>query len=510
MTDPSSYDLIIVGAGSSGCALAARLSEDPDRRVLVIEAGRDYNRPEQIPAEVAQASSTLAWMPGYLNSWNFVGALSPERPQWPMARGKIVGGSSAINATVFRRPSQSNFDNWAARGSDLWSYEQVLPFYVKSEHDLNFAGDYHGRSGPITVDRPLVDEARDISEAFVGACVSAGFPLKDDKNAPGGDGVGPTPRNVAGSTRVNAAMAYLTAAVRARPNLTLIGDVFVRRVVFDGNRTIGVECARDGEPLSFMADQVVLSAGAINTPHLLILSGIGPAAALRAHGIPVVHESPGVGTEVKDHPTIFLAAHVDDGPALPRDTVVSHNALDFSVLGREAEIAWGKMAETLHLDAALGIEQSGGEISLASGDPTVAPRINLNYLSEPSDLAALTMIVRTALDLLGCPEFRSMNSDPHDLPSSDASDRELGAWIRQNIASSAHTHNSTPMGPSSDPFAVVDERCHVHGVDGLRVADAGIIPAIGIGPAATAVMIGERVAALVSEEDSIPASLVRG
>jgi len=502
MGDRDGYELIIVGAGSTGCTLAARLSEDPSRRVALVEAGPDFGAGEGFPPEVRGAQAIGAWMPGYVNSWNFVGRISEASPEYPMARGRLVGGSSAINGTVFARGNRGDFDNWAAGGNDLWSWDRVLPFYIGAERDLNFDGDLHGTGGPMIVDRPLFDEARDISEAFAEACVSAGFAEKADKNAPGPGGVGPIPRNVDGETRLNVAMAYLTPEVRARPNLTVIAGTYVRRVLIEGGRAVGIEAEGVEGPLTLSAEEVVLSAGALKSPQLLMLSGIGPEASLRAAGVEVLHDRPGLGTAVKDHPTVFAAVHIDDGPELPEGIVMCHNGLDFTAPGSEqesdCEITWGKMADTLNLNAVLGLERSCGTISLASADPAEPPRIDLNYLSDPADLPTLVAAVRVALGILSSAELGAMNVDPFDLPAAGAADDELGAWVTANVASSLHTHNSTPMGPASDPLAVVDQHCRVHGVEGLRVADVGIVPAIRTGPAATAVMIGERLAALMS------------
>lgn len=548
MTEAESYDVIVVGAGTAGCALAARLSEDEARRVLLLEAGPDYPSLDEFPVELSRARSMAATFPGHPNSWNFVGKLSPERSQYPLARGKVVGGSSSVNGTYFVRARPADFDNWAALGNPLWSYEQVLPFFRKSENDLDVVNEFHGQDGPVPVARPRPDQLRPVSQEFVQACLDAGFPEDPDKNAPDPEGVGPVTRNCVNGIRMNTAVCYL-APIRGRQNLTVLGQTLVRRVLFERTRAVGVEAEREGRPVTYRGDEIVLSAGGFTSPHLLMLSGIGPADALRKHGIDVVHDSPAVGQGAKDHPSLHVSFQVrDDGDRLPDDFMVFQTTLNHTAPGSDSvsdvQITCGaasygamlravpgasgkraglpsylkrpratlsalsklparlvlteaRMQDNLMLLCSLDAEKSSGEIFLKSADPTEAPGINLNYLSEPADIPRIVANLRVATELLRSPGFKRLglkrvSPADDDLVSDDA----LESWIRSNLSTSLHTHSTARMGPASDTASVVDQHCRVHGVEGLRVVDISIIPAVRRGPAATAVMIGERAAAL--------------
>jgi choline dehydrogenase-like flavoprotein len=549
MAEREHYDVIIVGGGTAGCVLAARLSEDQARRVLVLEAGPDHRTAAEFPPDVAWAPSMAAAFPGHPNNWSFVGDLMPDRP-YPLARGKIIGGSSSVNGVYFIRARPADFEQWVALGNDLWSYDHVLPFYKKSEHDLDFSDAFHGVDGPTPVHRASGDQLHPVSRAFVEACLRAGFPEEPDKNAPGADGVGPVPTNAVDGIRMNTAMTYLAPA-RDRSNLTVQGDTTVRRVLFDGTRAVGVEAEHGGRGVEYRGEEVVLCASGFKSPHLLMLSGIGPAAELRRHGIQVIHDSPGVGRNVKDHPALFLGFRVrEDGlpplaEGLPRGLLqvcLNHTAPDCDIVG-ELQIACSassfsdvmktvgsgtgarsrlpsyltrplatakalrrlplslmlaqrRMQDNLILLCSMDAEKSSGVISLASSDPREQPVIELNYLCEPDDLRRLTANVRVAAHLLKAPEFERLGARLISPTAVElASDESLHAWIRATLGTSLHTMCSARMGPAADPTAVVDQQCRVHGVERLRVVDISIMPSvIRRGPAATAVMIAERAA----------------
>jgi predicted dehydrogenase (TIGR03970 family) len=501
-------DVVVVGAGSSGCALAARLA-DAGRRVLLLEAGADHARPADFPADLRDAATLAATVPGHPASWALTTELTPGRTA-SLPRGRVVGGSSAVNGGYFVRATPADHAGWAAAGNDLWGLDATLPAWCRLEDDRQY-GDRpgHGAGGPVPVTRPAGGSP--LTDAFAAAAAELGAPDEPDKNAGGPPGYGPVPLTVDGGVRVNTAMAYLSPR-RGSPGLTVRGRVRVRRVLVERGRAVGVDT--DAGPVR--AAEVVLAAGAVGSPHLLLLSGIGPAAHLRAHGVDVVVDAPGVGAGLSDHPLVYLPwVPVDGLPAgdwpLPLHGVLNATSSDSPVPGDLEVLPWlrpwgavvpggGGDHRTLSVGAGLYRQESRGRLSLASADPAAAPRIEHRYLATTADRRRLREAVRLADALLRTRALAPLVATrPEPAHGVLADDRALDGWVAATLTTAVHLAGSARMGPAGDPGAVVDQHLRVRGVEGLRVADTSVLPEVpSRGPAATAVLVGERAAELLT------------
>ncbi|MFE7743331.1 mycofactocin system GMC family oxidoreductase MftG [Nocardia sp. NPDC057455] len=482
-------DTLIVGGGTAGCVLAARLSADPAHAVRLLEAGPLWTSPDAMPAELLDAT-TLPIGPevGWLWRYEVVLAEDPPVPG-TIVRGRVIGGSGAINGGYFVRATAADFDAWSGvlGGSDTWSFESVLPFYCRIERDLDF-GDrpWHGDRGPIPVVR--TSDPSPVSAAFTQACLAAGFTEVPDLNAPGsGEGVGVVPCNRDHGRRIGPSIGYLLPAL-SRSNLTVTGETSVTRIRFDGTRAVGVEWIRDGESGIEWADRIVLCAGAIESAALLLRSGVGDPQQLRPLGIPVVHPAP-VGAWFGDHPEVGISYLLDlaEPPAVPLETVLEVGDIEIRPYAVSFTPGVRRLGVTLMRP------RSSGVLRLRSAESGAAPLIDYRYLTAEPDRARLRDAVATAGGLL-----RGMNARPVD-PIPQAGDLE--SWLRANLATSQHLSGTCRMGRDNDPMAVVDELCRVHGVTGLSVVDLSIVPVpLGRGPQATTMMIAEKAAAHLAGE----------
>jgi choline dehydrogenase len=516
------YDVVIVGGGAAGCVLARRLAEDGRTSVLVLEAGPDYPDPAHLPDDVKFGHTRFAEAQDSKHNWALRGTITDEQGEIHVAQGKVIGGGSSINGQAMQRGFPEDFDSWAALGNDQWSYDLILPFFRKSERDLDIQDNYcHGADGPMPVRRRQTGPWPAIQQAFHAACTQAGFGTTADKNGLHPAGLGVTPSNNIDGVRMSTAMTYL-GPVRPYLNLTVRGGVFARKVLIRDRKAVGVEAESGGRIFEVEADRVVLSAGAIRSPQLLMLSGIGPEEQLRQFGIPVVRDLPGVGRNLMNHLSAQITFKVKDGVALATHRDAVHFALHYTAAGSSATNDMVLRSSTVvderqehvpgfrtryltgdvpperaaRISCTLGLPDGSGYVRLASADPGVQPIFNYCYLQHPNDSRRVREGLRLAAKLLdseaykGIAEFRIHPAD--DILGNDDA---LDLWIRQTVGTARHVSGTCKMGPDTDPMAVVDQYCRVKGIAGLWVADASVMPRIprSGGAHATVIMIGERV-----------------
>ena len=506
-TGDLSYDVIVVGGGSAGCLIAGRLAQETDAKVLLIEAGgHDTNPLIHIPSGFSKLLQ-YGWF-----LWPYMTVPQAQldgRPR-PLQQGKGLGGGSSINAMVYVRGQRRDYQRWqdAVGTTGQWSYDDLLPHFVGMEGNDFFAGPLHGTDGPLKVSQPVQVNA--LNQAAIKAFQQAGLPYNPDYNAGQQRGVGPCQLTIGDARRCSSAVAFLDPA-KSRSNLTIVTRALVTNIVFEGDRAVGVEYVRSGKTVRALAGEVVLSAGALNSPRILMLSGIGPEAELTRHGIKVMVASPDVGRNLQDHPQVLVGARCRTNMGYAKDAKglgmiaagvryyltrqgpgatngiesVSYYNPDnpngeptvqsfHSAVIADEERGSPKSYAGLTINSVVLQPRSRGQVTLKDADARSAPVFDPNYLGDPEDMRVMVAGVRYCREVLKAPALRDI-MEPEMLPGLDIqSDEDLAAYARRNLTSMWHPVGTCRMG--ADEAAVVDAALRVRGTRNLRVIDASIMP----------------------------------
>jgi choline dehydrogenase len=491
------WDWIVVGAGSAGCVVAERLSRDPSSSVLLLEAGPDYPTEDALPPEIRSGLG-----PSFSHDWGFGSEPGALGRSLPLPRARLVGGCSATNAAMAFWPRREDMADWLSTERLGWSYDDVVPALRELEADTDGRAGRHGVSGPVPIRRFAPQEWLPWHAAFREAAARSGHAVIDDHNAEGSAGVGPIPFNVVDGVRRSAALTHLAPA-RSRDNLTVRAGAAVDRLILEGHSAVAVVVAGSGEAIE--GATVVLSAGSYCSPAVLLRSGLGPADHLRAHGIEVVRDLPGVGAGLADHPLIGLR-YVADTPSANLPGAQMMLAASSSTSDGELDLQlfpWTPFEEesspsgaVFTVFAALMRPHSRGALRLRSRDPSDAPLIDLGYFTDPDDMPRLVEATRLARELAATPPLAAFTGRPLSVAAQpNLRDGDLEGAIRAEVSTYHHPVGTCRSGPPQDPASVVDETGAVKGVESLYVIDASIAPSVpSVNTNLTTLLLAHRLA----------------
>ena len=511
------YDYIIIGSGSSGGVLASRLSENSNNQVLLIEAGNTFETVDDIPDVLKKGMATGADWSGNLAvgtqfDWKYKAISNEKFKNMGVPRGKVIGGTSSINGQVFIRAIPEDFENWKNKGLDDWSYEECLKYYIKLENDLDFNNEFHGNEGPIPVMRHKIDTLLEDQLTFYESVQEMGFPVTEDHNLPYSEGVGPLPLNNVNGMRWSTGISYVIPALH-RDNLEVLSNTICEKIIIDNGIQRGV-ILKDGNV--FEGNEIILSAGAVESPKLLLNSGVGDKDSLSNIGINHVHQLPGVGLNLSDHPAVELVwkssekllDQLSDVGAqkvgLRYTSENSDDRLDMmsvmrfkpaGVSNEEYIINSDSKESNIAITTGLYLAKSHGKLSLNPENSKGSPIINYNYLNNDYDTERLINGIKLNYEIARNSKFDSFREDLIEpFPEALEDEKLLRYWINSKVHTMHHISGTCKMGSEDDENAVTNKHGKVHGIEGLRVVDCSIMPdCVRANTNATAIMMGEKI-----------------